>query len=114
MVINYKRLNDNTEDDGYDIPTKECLLGKIKDCTIISKFGCKSGFWQVKMHLDSIPWTTFSCPEGHNYWLVMPFGLKNAPSLFQRKMDNIFRDNDSFVAVYIDNILVLAKIRKNI
>ena len=65
MVINYKRLNDNTEDDEYDIPTKEYLLGKIKDCTTFSKFDCKSGFWQVKMHLDSIPWTDFSCPEGH-------------------------------------------------
>ena len=55
MVINYKRLNDNTEDGGYDIPTKEYLLGKIKDCTIFSKFDYKSGFWQVKIHLDSIP-----------------------------------------------------------
>ena len=65
MVINYKRLNDNTEDDEYDILTKEYLLGKIKDSTTFSKFDCKSGFWQVKMHLDSIPWTVFSCPEGH-------------------------------------------------
>ena len=112
MVINYKRLNDNTEDDGYDIPTKEYLLGKIKDCTIFSKFDCKSGFWKVKMHPDSIPWTTFSCPEGHFEWLVMPFGLKNAPSIFQRKMDNIFRDNDSFVAVYINDILVFSKNKK--
>ena len=78
---------------------KKYLLGKIKDCTIFSKFDCKSGFWQVKMHPDSIPWTAFSCPEGHFEWLVMLFGLKNAPSIFQRKMDNIFRDNDSFVAV---------------
>ena len=45
MVINYKRLNNNTKDDGYDIPTKECLLGKIKDCAIFSKFDCKSRFW---------------------------------------------------------------------
>ena len=65
MVINYKRLNNNTEDDGYDILTKEYLLGKIKDSTIFSKFDCKSGFWQVKMHPDSIPWKDFSCPEGH-------------------------------------------------
>ena len=50
MVINYKQLNDNTEDDGYDIPTKEYLLEKIKDCTIFSKIDYKSGFWQVKMH----------------------------------------------------------------
>ena len=39
----------------------------------------------------------------------MPFGLKNAPSIFQRKMDNIIRDNDLFVAVYIDDILVFSK-----
>ena len=99
MVINYKRLNDNTEDEGYDIPTKEYLLGKIKDYTIFKIFDCKSGFWQVEMHLDNIHWTTFSCLEGHFEWLVMPFGLKNAPSVFQRKMDNIFRDNDSFVGL---------------
>ena len=43
----------------------------------------------------------------------MSFGLKNAPSIFQRKMDNIFRsNNDSFVAVYIDNILVFSKYKK--
>ena len=65
MVINYKRLNDNIEDDEYDIPIKKCLLGKIKNCTIFSKFDCKSGFWQIKIHLNSIPWTVFSCPEGH-------------------------------------------------
>ena len=61
---------------------------------------------------DSIPWTTFSCPEGHFEWLVMPFGLKNAPSVFQRKMDNIFRDNDSFVAVDINDILIFSKNKK--
>ena len=63
------------------------------------------------MHPD-IPWSAFSCPEGHFEWLVMPFGLKNAPSVFQRKMDNIFRENDSFVAVYIDDILVFSKNKK--
>ena len=55
MVINYKRSNNNTEDDGYDIPTKEYLLGKIKDCMIYCKFDRKSGFWQVKMHPNSMP-----------------------------------------------------------
>ena len=66
------------------------------------------------MHPDSIPWTAFSCPERHFEWLVMTFDLKNAPSVFQRKIDNIFRDNDSFVAVYIDDILVFSKNKKHI
>ena len=65
MMINYKRLNNNIEDDEYDIPTKEYFLGKIKYCTTFRKFDCKSRFWQVKMHPYSIPWIIFSCPEGH-------------------------------------------------
>ena len=64
------------------------------------------------MNPDSIPWTTFSCPKGHFEWLVIPFDLKYAPSLFKRKMDNIFRNNYSFVAVYIDDILVFSKNKK--
>ena len=64
------------------------------------------------MHLDSIPWTACSCPKGHFEWLVMSFDLKNAPSIFQRKMDNIFRDNDSFVVVYIDDIFGFSKNKK--
>ena len=64
------------------------------------------------MHPKRIPWTTFLCPEGHFEWLAMSFGLKNAPSIFQRKMDDIFRDNNSLVAVYIDDILVFSKNKK--
>ena len=64
------------------------------------------------MHKDSIPWKTFSCPQGHFEWLVMPFGLKNASSVFQRKMDSILREYDSFVAIYIDDILVYSENKK--
>ena len=109
MVINYKRLNDNTIDDAYTIPDKTVLINKIQDCNIFSKFDLKSGFWQVKMHPDSIEWTAFTSPEGHYEWLVMPFGLKNAHSIFQRKMENIFNKHSKFIIVYIDDILVFSK-----
>ena len=61
------------------------LLGKIKICNIFSKFDYKSGFWQVKMHKDSIPWTTFSCLEGHFELLVMSFGLKKCILYISKK-----------------------------
>jgi len=107
MVINYKKLNDNTVFDGHFLPHKESLINWTRDKKIFSKFDCKSGFWQIKMDPDSIIYTAFSTPQGQYEWLVMPFGLKNAPQIFQRKMDIIFRNYD-FIFVYIDDILILS------
>nr|WKY95838.1 polyprotein [Dioscorea bacilliform BL virus] len=109
MVFNYKRLNDNTEKDQYSLPGINTILKKVGSSTIYSKFDLKSGFHQVAMHPDSISWTAFSVPGGLYEWLVMPFGLKNAPSVFQRKMDNCFKGTEAFIAVYIDDILVFSR-----
>ena len=82
MVINYKRLNDNTTIDGYKLPDKTELINRIQGRKVFSKFDCKSGYWQIKMHEDSIEWTTFTCTEGHFECLVMPFELKTATPIF--------------------------------
>ncbi|KAG6520015.1 hypothetical protein ZIOFF_017044 [Zingiber officinale] len=58
---------------------------------IFSKFDLKSGFHQVAMDPESVPWTAFWVPDDLFEWLVMPFSLKNAPAVFQRKMDNCFK-----------------------
>ncbi|GJZ59695.1 Orf y [Tanacetum coccineum] len=86
MVFNYKSLNDNTYKDQYSLP--------------------------VAMDEESIPWTAFLVLGGLYEWLVMPFGLKNAPALFQRKIDKCFKGTESFIAVYIDDILVFSKDEK--
>jgi len=108
MVYNYKRLNDNTHKDQYSLPGIDYLLLKIKDKKVFSKFDLKSGFHQVCMEKESIPWTAFITPSGLYEWLVMPFGLKNAPAVFQRKMDNIFNEFSEFIVVYIDDILIFS------
>ena len=51
MVIDYRRLNDNTVDDAYDIPDKTELLNSIQGSRILSKFDCKSGSWQIRMRV---------------------------------------------------------------
>ena len=109
MVINYKKLNDNTVFDGFYIPNKTVLFNRIQGATWFSKMDCKSGYWQVKMDKDSIPLTAFSAPQGHYEWLVMPFGLKNAPQIFQRRMDKIFENLKHCCLVYIDDILIFSK-----
>ncbi|KAK7261696.1 hypothetical protein RIF29_28013 [Crotalaria pallida] len=108
MVYNYKRLNDNTHKDQYSLPSIDYLLLKIRNKNVFSKFDLKSGFHQVAMDPESIPWTTFFCPEGHYEWLAMPFGLKNVPAVFQRKMDVIFKDYDDFIITFIDDILIFS------
>jgi len=61
MVYNYKRLNDNTQLDGYTILSKDVLINRIQKAKWFSKFDLKSGFHQVKMDPESIKWTAFSC-----------------------------------------------------
>lgn len=90
------------------LPNKTELINRIQGRKVFSKFDCKSGYWQIKMHEDSIEWTTFTRPEGHLEWLVILFGLKTAPPIFQRKMDGIFRDYKIFVLVYVNDILVFS------
>lgn len=63
MVINYKRLNNNTYEDQYEILGKDQLINCIQNTNIVSKFDSRSGFWQIKMDDDSTPWTVFSCPK---------------------------------------------------
>lgn len=110
-IYNYKRLNDNTYKDQYTLPGIGYLLLKIKDKTAYIKFDLKSGFYQIMMHPNSIEWTAFICPHGHYEWLVivvMPFGLKNAPAVFQKKMNNIFGTYSDFICVYIADILLFS------
>nr|WOJ52284.1 nonfunctional polyprotein due to mutation [Fig badnavirus 2] len=109
MVFNYKRLNDLTNKDQYSLPGISTIMKKVGSSRIYSKFDLKSGFHQVAMHPDSIEWTAFWVPDGLYEWLVMPFGLKNAPAVFQRKMDHCFRGTEDFIAVYIDDILVFSE-----
>nr|WPR16498.1 MAG: polyprotein [Yellow silver pine badnavirus] len=112
MVFNYRTVNDNTHKDQYSLPGMNTIIQRVGGSRIYSKFDLKSGFHQVAMHEDSIPWTAFVTPGGLYEWLVMPFGLKNAPAVFQRKMDVCFRGTEHFIAVYIDDILVFSKNEK--
>ncbi|UME39644.1 reverse transcriptase [Pueraria virus A] len=112
MVINYKKVNAATKGDGYLLPNKEQLLQRIGGKKWFSSFDCKSGFWQVRLHPDSQELTAFTCPQGHYQWKVMPFGLKQAPSIFQRCMDESFLQFDKYCMVYVDDILVFSDTEK--
>ena len=102
LVVNYKPLNNLLEYDAYPLPKPSTILAQISKSNIFSKFDLKSGFWQVGIK-ETDKWkTTFSVPEGHFEWNIMPFGLINAPLAFQRIMDETFEGMEDFLKKYID------------
>jgi hypothetical protein len=109
MVINYKKLNDATISDSYKLPRKDYIFEKIKGCNWFSSLDAKSRYWQLRLSEETKLLTTFSCPEGHFEWNVLPFGLKQAPSIYQRFMDNTLKGHDHICFVYINDILIFTK-----
>ena len=58
------------------------------------------------MEETNIKYTSFSIPQGFYEWIVIPFRLKNALRIFQRRMDNAFKHLNNFLVVYVDDILI--------
>lgn len=108
MVVNYKALNKETIDDGYYLHKEEELLTLTRGKKHFSGLDCKSGFRQVRLDEESQLLTAFCCPQGQYQWLVVPFGLEQAPGIFQSHMDNIFQPLREYCCVYVDDILVFS------
>ncbi|CAJ2670994.1 unnamed protein product [Trifolium pratense] len=109
LVINYKPLNKVLKWIRYPIPNKKDLLDRLSDALIFSKFDMKSGYWQIQITENDKYKTAFTVPFGQFEWNVLPFGLKNAPSEFQKIMNDIFNPYSEFIIVYIDDVLVFSK-----
>ncbi|KAL2237838.1 UNVERIFIED_CONTAM: putative enzymatic polyprotein [Sesamum indicum] len=105
--VRYKPIQMNMEDKkNMQIIIKEHIsLGLIEPG--VSTYS-SPGFL-IKMENESKKFTAFSTPQGQYIWNVLPMGLANAPQIFQRKMDNLFKDYFEFMFVYIDDILIASK-----
>ncbi|WVZ84285.1 hypothetical protein U9M48_031335 [Paspalum notatum var. saurae] len=77
---------------------------------VFSKIDLRSGYYQIKIKEEDVPKTAFSTRYGLYEYLVMSFGLTNAPAFFMYMMNSVFMNElDKFVVVFIDNILVYSK-----
>lgn len=107
LVIDYRKLNAKTISDRYPLPNISEILDKLGRCNYFSTLDLASGFHQIEINQKDISKTAFSVDSGHYEFLRMPFGLKNAPSTFQRVMDNVLRDYvGKGCLVYMDDIVI--------
>ncbi|KAI7938370.1 hypothetical protein MJO28_015290 [Puccinia striiformis f. sp. tritici] len=108
MVGDFRCLNNYTKADYYPIPRIDHSLHNLSKAKYITAMDVLKGFHQIPIHPESRKFMRIVCHLGIYEYLRMPFGIKNAPSHFQRMMDSVFGSfiRQGWMMVYIDDILI--------
>jgi hypothetical protein len=110
LYVDYQPLNVVTMKNKYPLPRIDLLFNQLIGAQVFLKIDLRSGYHQIKIHISK---TAFSTRYSLYEYLVMSFGLTNAPAHFMYLMNSIFMDElDKFVMVFIDDILIFSKSRK--
>ena len=110
MCVDYRALNKITIKNNYPLPRIDDLFDRLAGAKYFSRIDLKSGYYQILIAAEDVEKTACRTRYGSYEFLVMPFGLCNAPSTFTTLMNTVFhQEMDVFVIVYIDDILVFSK-----
>ena len=104
ICVDYRELNKETQKDHFPLPFIDQVLDNLSGKKYFSFLDGFSGYNQIQIALEDQDKTTFSCPWGTSVYTVLPFGLCNAPTTFQRDVIGIFSDlvND-YLEIYMDD-----------
>ncbi|GJR07182.1 putative reverse transcriptase domain-containing protein [Tanacetum coccineum] len=113
MCIDYRELNKITIKNRYPLPMIDDLFDQLQGACYFSKINLWSGHHQLRVHEDDIPKTAFRMRYGHFEFIVMLFGLTNAPTVFMDLMNRVWKPYlHKFVIVFIDDILIYSKTKE--
>ncbi|KAL1982820.1 hypothetical protein VTN96DRAFT_880 [Rasamsonia emersonii] len=107
MCCDYRILNGMTEKDRYPLPLIDVLLDRVRKAKYFVKLDLRDGFHHIRIRKGDEWKTAFKTRYGLFEWLVMPFGLCNAPATFQRYIDQALHGLiDEELIAYLDDILI--------
>jgi hypothetical protein len=107
LCVDYRALNAVTIKNKYPLPRIDVLFEQLRGAKIFSKIDLNFGYHQLRIKEEDIEKTTFSTRYGHYEYIVMSFGLTNAPAAFMEAMNRMLHEYlDDFVVVFLDDILI--------
>lgn len=106
VCVDYRKLNELTVPDRYPIPKIDELIQDVQGSTVFTKLDLIKGYHQLKVKEEDVHKTAFVVRNGLYEWVRVPFGLKNAPAVFQRAIELVLRPCRDFAMVYFDDIVV--------
>ena len=108
FCVDFRKLNKITKLNSYPLPLIDDILALLGNAKYFTSLDLKSGYWQVLMDEADKEKTAFTCHRGLFQFNVMPFGLSNAPAIFQELMSIVLADLDQFAIAYLDDILIFS------
>lgn len=110
LVVDFRKLNLKTIADRYPMPSINMILSNLGRSKFFTTLDLKSGYHQIELAESDREKTSFSVNGGKYEFCRLPFGLKNASSIFQRAIDDVLRDKIGKICyVYVDDVIVFSE-----